>query len=151
MTPSDFSTRAFKTASLSLFGITWSSCFSKNSRMSLLLSSSLVSRYRGCKSLRLLEMLTSGLVVTRKRIHRGSLTKWLTITSNNSLRPLCSLSSKASNTKRRFLPGSVILLSGSLKSNAKSSSTPMLLIFMPKFLDSCSKRASLYSGNARHR
>ena len=85
----------------------------------------------------------SGRVVIKILIQTGSIEKWLLITCRSSLRPLYSLSSRPSMTIRVFLPGSCTVLRGSLNSNANSSFTPMLLRSLPRFLDSCSTRASL--------
>ena len=115
--------------------------------MSLRFSSWFSSSCMGCNCFRLSAMLISGRVVTKKRIHCGSLKNWLAITSSSSLRPWYSVSSSPSITIRIFLPGSSTLFRGSLKSNANSSSTPMLLSSTgPRFLDSCSTRDFLYSG-----
>ena len=114
--------------------------------MSCKLSLSLGSSCRGSKTLRLSAMLISGRVVTRNRNHAGSLQKLLAITSSNSLRPWYSLSSKPSITIMMFLPGSLTLERGSMSSNSKRSLTSMLFRSPPKFLESTSRMALLYSG-----
>ena len=146
ITPSDFWTSSVKIDSWLL---TWNiglKFLSKRWRMSFMFSSSFGSSSRGRRPFRLSQMFISGRVVTRNRIHIGSLLKYLSITSNSSLLPWYSLSSKASITTREVKPGSLKLFSGSSNSNSNKSSVSISLISSPRFLESCSTRTSLYSG-----
>ena len=146
ITPSDFSTSSVKIDSWLLTCNIWLKCLSKRWRMSFMFSSLFGSSSRGRRPFRLSQMFISGRVVTRNRIHIGSLLKYLAITSNSSFLPWYSLSSKASITTREVKPGSLNLFSGSSNSNSNKSSVSISLISRPRFLESCPTRASLYSG-----
>ena len=151
ITPCDFLTSSVKMKSRWLICNIWLKRCSKRWRMSIKFSASFDSSRTGRRPFRLSQMFISGRVVTRKRIHRGSLSKHFAITSSSSFLPLYSLSSKASITTREVKPGSVNLLSGSSNSNSNKSSVFMALISMPKFLESCSTRAILYSKRVHER
>ena len=150
MSPSDFSTR-YSTMSFvfSASGM-HSNFFPMKRLMSFWFCSSSASSWNGCKCLNIFAMFLSGRLVTRNRIHIGSLQKWSAMTSSNSFRSWYSLSSRPSITISMFLPGSSTLLRGSLKRKANNSSTPISLRSLPVFLVNFSTRASLNSGRAWH-
>ena len=145
MRPSDFLTSSSTTISWCSFLITWLNFLSNNSLISLTLSSSFGSSWRGLNKFRLSAMFISGRVVTRNRIQFGSLWKWLEITSSSSLRPWYSLSSTPSITMRIFFLGDAIFnfMRGSSNSNWNRSWTSISLSSTPRFLERVSTRTFL--------